>query len=448
MADTYTLIEKITVGAAEATDVTFTSIPQTFTDLKLVWSGRQGDGSAVRIQFNGDTSTANYSQRRVYGNGSTVTSDSSTTLGWFNPIGLNSSLATASTFSNCELYIPNYTGSTNKSISADTVLEDNTTSTLYSYQTLSAGLWSQTSAITSIKITPNTGNLAQYSTFYLYGIAKEGVNPSLPSAPYATGGDSILFDGTYWIHTFLSSGTFTPKKSLTCDYLVIAGGGSGGGGAGGVGAGGGGAGGYKTSIGGSALTLNANTGYTVTIGAGGAGQTAGSTNGNNGSNSVFSTITSTGGGYGGGYNNQQGGNGGSGGGGGSAGGASGGTGTTGEGSNGGSGSTGGGQPYRGGGGGGAGAAGATGDASGNGGAGLASSITGSSVTRAGGGGGAGNLAGGAGGSGGGGAGATGSGANGVAGTANTGSGGGGMASTSGSTSGAGGSGIVIVRYAA
>jgi len=54
---------------------------------------------------------------------------------------------------------------------------------------------------------------------------------------------------------------------LSVDYLVVAGGGSGGGGSGG--AGGGGAGGYRTSIGGTSLTLSLNTSYTVTVGAGG-----------------------------------------------------------------------------------------------------------------------------------------------------------------------------------
>jgi len=34
-----------------------------------------------------------------------------------------------------------------------------------------AGVWNQTSAITSIKFTPNTGNFAQYSSATLYGIS-------------------------------------------------------------------------------------------------------------------------------------------------------------------------------------------------------------------------------------------------------------------------------------
>jgi len=243
----------------------------------------------------------------------------------------------------------------------------------------------------------------------------------------ATGGTKTT-SGAYTIHTFLSSGTFTPDFAGEVEYLVIAGGGSGASGNDYFG-GGGGAGGYLTAAG----FAVAATGLTVTIGAGGAG---GDNTGTNGSNSVFSTITAIGGGTG--YAA-----GGSGGGGREA--TAAGSGTSGQGNDGGSG--GGGSSDATGGGGGSGAIGGAGGggASGAGGAGTSSSITGSAVTRAGGGGG-GSYTGsqGAGGSGGGGAGA-GGGVNtgtGGSGTANTGSGGGGSAGVAG----AGGSGVVIIRY--
>ena len=91
---------------------------------------------------------------------------------------------------------------------------------------------------------------------------------------------------------------------FAADYLVVAGGGGGGGVAGSsLAAGGGGAGGYRTSIGNSPLTLDFDTSYTVTVGAGGTNGTGGSgggsgTRGTNGSNSVFGSITSSGGGVG------------------------------------------------------------------------------------------------------------------------------------------------------
>ena len=76
--------------------------------------------------------------------------------------------ATASTFGNTMLYIPNYTSSNNKSSSSDGVAETNATNV---NMAMIANLWSNTAAITSIKLTPATGaTLQQYSTATLYGI--------------------------------------------------------------------------------------------------------------------------------------------------------------------------------------------------------------------------------------------------------------------------------------
>ena len=442
MADTYTLLEKITVGAAGASSVTFTSIPQTYTDLQILVSARSTRTSDFRdelfIRFNSDSGN-NYSVRDLNGSGSTAGTSSSLTTNYLKRGTTPTDNATASTFSNNTIYIPNYTGSNQKSVSTEEVTENN--SSTNNYLDLRAGLWTGTSAITSISLTPEVGpNFAQYSTFYLYGIAKDGVTPAPSSAPYATGGDSILFDGTYWIHTFTSSGTFTPKKGLTCDYLVVAGGGGGASRWGG----GGGAGGLKTSTG---FSVTNGTNYTVTVGAGGAGGSGAAYNrGSTGSNSVFSTITSTGGG-GGGTNGLTPTTGGSGGGGGFFN-QSGAAGTSGEGNAGGNAWTT--TAYAGGGGGGSSAVGANAPSAGdggNGGAGTSSSYSGSTVTYAGGGGGGCETGTpGTGGSGGGGAGAKSAGT-GTAGTTNLGGGGGGGGNDTG-TGGAGGSGIVIVRYAA
>jgi hypothetical protein len=101
--------------------------------------------------------------------------------------------------------------------------------------------------------------------------------------------DNSILDGRI-IYSSMLAGNPTFVPSLTVDYLVVAGGGGGGGTQ--QYGGGGGAGGYRTSIGGTALTLDLDELYTVTVGAGGA------TN-NKGNNSVFSSITSTGGGLGG-----------------------------------------------------------------------------------------------------------------------------------------------------
>ena len=442
MPANYVLIEKISVGAAGASSVTFSGIPQTgYTDV-VVKSSSRADSNVVAVICSINASALDSGQR-LRGNGTGVSEVSSA-----ENFGVNPSAATANTFSNAEWYFPNYTSSNYKSVSMDGVTENNATE---AYTSLTAGLENTTSAITSLSFAPSGANFVQYSTFYLYGVAKLGTTPAI--VPYATGGDTIMTDGTYWYHTFVSSGTFTPAKALSCDYLVVAGGGGGGA----LDGGGGGGGGMRctvTATGGggsleSVLSLGTSA-YTVTVGGGGAGAPAASGAAANGSNSVFSTITSTGGGAGGGRTDAStvGATGGSGGGGGYN--DNGGAGTSGQGYAGGNGLLSSGYAG-GGGGGGTGALGAncTSVAAGNGGAGTASSISGSSVTRAGGGGGGGDVRGttaGSGGSGGGGAGSTTTTA--TAGTANTGGGGGGggynYATQAG---GAGGSGIVIVRYA-
>jgi hypothetical protein len=267
----------------------------------------------------------------------------------------------------------------------------------------------------------------------------------------ATGG-TITTDGDFKVHTFTSSGTFTPtignvlSGGDTVDYLVIAGGGAGGSSYPGAqtGSGGGGAGGYLTSL---SFTISAQA-YAVTVGAGGAGSA--SVAALSGTNSSFSTATSIGGGRGGSQTGSIAGLvGGSGGGAGAFSGSDNGTagaGTVGQGYAGGT-AVYTSPAYGGGGGGGSSAVGVNGTSSagGNGGAGTANSITGSAVTRAGGGGAGTYTAGtlGIGGSGGGGASARGGTA--TAGTTNTGSGGGGNGGANGA-GGAGGSGVVIIRY--
>lgn len=451
---TYTPIASVTLSSAQDS-VTFSGIPQTYTDLVLVVSTLTNNTSAddIYLRFNSDTGT-NYSQTGLRGNGSAASSSRTTGQAQIFTT-LTASAGSTTDPRTTIIQIMNYSNSTtNKTC----LIRENIAG---SQVAANVGLWRNTAAITTVLVSTGTGfDFASGSTFNLYGVA----NASITNVAKATGGDSVYTDGTYWYHIFRSSGTFTPTQALTADYLVVAGGGGGGYvGADEGGAGGGGAGGLRctvTATGGggslpSAVSLTNGTAYTVTVGAGGAGSSANTSKGTQGSTSSITgtgltSITTTGGGGGGSWNSASGDNGGSGGGETGARSGAGGTGTTNEGYAGAT-TTGNG----GGGGGGAGAVGSNSgtNAGGNGGAGVATSITGSSVTYAGGGAGGGYVspnAGGTGGSGGGGNGGSGSGQAGTAGTANLGAGGGGGGSSGGvaGAGGAGGSGIVIVRYAA
>ena len=173
MTANYVLLEKITVGAAGASSVTFSGIPQTgYTDLVVKTSVR-GTASAlsedVRVTFNG--SATGYSDLILYtDNGTSAKSYYQGSLAYLNWTSeMNGATSTTSTFNNAEFYIPNYTSGNYKSVSGMTTAENNgTAANLY----LEAGLWANTAAITSITLTAGSGTISQYSTFYLYGVAK------------------------------------------------------------------------------------------------------------------------------------------------------------------------------------------------------------------------------------------------------------------------------------
>ena len=160
---TYTLINSATVGSGGAANIEFTSIPSTYTDLNILLSSRGTvDSFNVNVRFNG--SASNYSQIRVQGSGSAATSATDTEITLLNV----RSTYTANTFSNGSVYIPNYTSSNFKSVSVDTATENNAT---VNRNILNAGLWSDTSAITSVNLIVASGDFTQYSTAYLYGIS-------------------------------------------------------------------------------------------------------------------------------------------------------------------------------------------------------------------------------------------------------------------------------------
>jgi hypothetical protein len=150
-----------------AASITFSSIPQTFTDLYLVISGRStGTNYAINATING--STSNYSYRALEGSGSSTTSFTNAN-GPVRFIGSQSFDGnTSNTFGSSTIYIPNYRSSVAKSISIDTVTENNATQ---AFQDILAALWNDTAAITEISLAPNvSGNFATGSSATLYGI--------------------------------------------------------------------------------------------------------------------------------------------------------------------------------------------------------------------------------------------------------------------------------------
>jgi hypothetical protein len=169
-------IEHIEVPSGGTSNITFSSIPSTYTDLLIRYSLRNSSGSidAQLFYFNNDTA-ANYSMRFLIGDGSSTGSYQNTSyLSQYNNWSIffiNPSGSTANTFNNTSVYLPNYASSSQfKIVSTDGATENNGTS---AYTAIGTGIWRSNSPITSISITsPLSGTFVQYSSATLYGITK------------------------------------------------------------------------------------------------------------------------------------------------------------------------------------------------------------------------------------------------------------------------------------
>ena len=164
----YQLIETIEVGSGGAASIEFTGIPQDGVDLVVKVSLR-GSGASIEpsLNFNSD-SGSNYNRIHLRGDGSTASSASASSA---TSLDLNGFIATSgstsNTFSNGEILVSNYTSSSNKSVSADGVNENNATT---AYAAIVAGSYSTSSPITSLKITKG---MVQYSSASLYKITAD-----------------------------------------------------------------------------------------------------------------------------------------------------------------------------------------------------------------------------------------------------------------------------------
>lgn len=159
---TMQLISTITVGSGGAASIEFTGIPQDGTDLLVISSLRHSvDNAGGTLSFN---TGGTFTRRRLLGTGSAASSDTATV-----DYQVNTSTSTASTFASGAIYVPNYTSGAAKSYSVDSVNENNAS---LANQSIIAGLWSETAAITSVTLTPGSGNFVQHSTASLYKITK------------------------------------------------------------------------------------------------------------------------------------------------------------------------------------------------------------------------------------------------------------------------------------
>lgn len=166
---THTLIGSYSVNSGGATNVVFNSISQSYTDLRIIVSGKfvySSNSHSGGIYFNSPASDTSYKNFQANGTSTGSSAGSSNTDGYLGEIPASNFTGWA----NLEVYIPNYTSSVQKTYSVDMVSENNGTA---NNMFMLVNTCSKTAPITSITLrdfAAGGANWAQYSNFYLYGI--------------------------------------------------------------------------------------------------------------------------------------------------------------------------------------------------------------------------------------------------------------------------------------
>ena len=165
---TYEPIATQTLGS-DQNDITFSSIPATYTDLVFVVQAQSNatgsNTNGMRCRINGDTGT-NYSYVQISGNGSTATSNGETTVDYFIPGEIPQTSNASRNI--CIFTILNYGNTT----TYKTILSRGNTDLQAG---AAVGMWRSTSAVTSVSISRNffvdaTSKVKSGSIATLYGI--------------------------------------------------------------------------------------------------------------------------------------------------------------------------------------------------------------------------------------------------------------------------------------
>lgn len=159
----FDLIQTFTAGASDAF-ADFTSIPNTYTDLRFICSTRgTASTDAVNITING---SASYFLQYNASN-TTVAASQSESASSIAGMVQSASGSAASQFGGASIYVPNYKNTSIKKLIQGTSTGANTTATKVS---AFGGGNNNSTTITSFRFTPASGNFVQGSTIYLYGI--------------------------------------------------------------------------------------------------------------------------------------------------------------------------------------------------------------------------------------------------------------------------------------
>jgi len=175
MANTYKLITDTILNTTQ-TGVTFSNIPQTYSDLNLRMSIRTNastDFSAIFIIVNNDTTNTfpnqegtTWLQART---GFGVTSSGYAAIGGWDPsTSVNAANSTANVFSNGEIYFTKYSSVNRKHAMMQIGMEIDASANGYS-KIWAYSNW-KTAAITELRVQTQAGSFVAGTSFSLYGI--------------------------------------------------------------------------------------------------------------------------------------------------------------------------------------------------------------------------------------------------------------------------------------
>jgi hypothetical protein len=163
-------IATVTVGSGGASSLTLSNIPSGFQHLQLRWIARGTRSAAsesLLIRFN-DATTDHWQYHMLYGDGSAAGALSSAGPGSNINIGdPTAATATANVFGAGVNDIVDYSStSKNKTVRTFQGFDRNGAGTV----SMVSGAWSNTAAINKILIFASNANIAEFSTFALYGL--------------------------------------------------------------------------------------------------------------------------------------------------------------------------------------------------------------------------------------------------------------------------------------
>jgi hypothetical protein len=203
MANTFVKLSSVTVGAGGASTISFSNIPQSYTDLKVVLSTRRSAANVwgtYLLTVNGDNLNAvgiSYGQTYGQGTGSSFSHNGRFAASMVASEGVGSG-STADVFDNAEITLADYCNNKNlKNIQTEAVGENQATTAYSIFGTLNI---LATDPINSVTFTSGSGNFVEHSNAILYGVFNADVSavPSAPTIGTATAGSaqaSITFTG-------------------------------------------------------------------------------------------------------------------------------------------------------------------------------------------------------------------------------------------------------------